>query len=129
MYADYEYYVNAYLLGKRINVPDDVYAYWEKQAEKLINQYTFNRLVRHPELADERVKDCACELTELLYQADRYAQQASEQGGFLTSYSNDGESGTFDLSQSVYTEANRKKRTAEIIRRNLMNTGLLYRGV
>lgn len=129
MYADYEYYINAYLLGKKFIVPEDVYTYWEKQAEKIINQYTFNRLVRHPELADENVRDCACELVELLYQADKYAQQALEQGGFLTSYSNDGESGTFDLSQSVYTEANRKNRIVEIIRRNLMNTGLLYRGL
>lgn len=129
MYADYSYYTDGYLLGRSPAVPEAVYPYWEKQAERVLNQYTFSRLASNFGLITDEVKDCACELTELLYQADRSAQQASEQGGFLQSYSNDGESGTFDLSQSVYTEEGKKKKAREIIFRYLGNTGLLYAGV
>ncbi len=56
-------------------------------------------------------------------------QQAAEQGGVLQSYSNDGESGTFDLSQSIFTEEGKARKTKEIIYRYLGDTGLLYQGV
>lgn len=64
-----------------------------------------------------------------MYEADKSAQQALEQGGVLQSYSNDGESGTFDLSQSVFTEEGKRKKAREIIHRYLGHTGLLYRGI
>lgn len=128
-YADYEYYVSGYLLGRSPAVPDEDFLFFEKQAEKVLNQHTFSRLVADCKLITDDVRDCTCELTELLYQADKAIQQATEQGGVLQSYSNDGESGTFDLSQSIYTEAGKKKKTREIINRYLGNTGLLYRGV
>lgn len=129
MYAEYSYYETGYLLGKAPVVPEKEFAYWEKRAEQVMNAYTFSRLASNFGLITDEVKDCACELAELLYQADRSAQRASEQGGFLQSYSNDGESGTFDLSQSVYTEEGKKKKAREIIYRYLGNTGLLYAGV
>ena len=95
----------------------------------MLNQYTFSRLASNFGLITDEVKDCTCELAELLYQADRVSQQASEQGGILTSFSNDGESGTFDLSQSNFTEEGKARKTKEIIYRYLGNTGLLYQGV
>ena len=54
---------------------------------------------------------------------------AEQGGGLLSSYSNDGESGTFDLSQSSYTEEGKSKKEREIIYKYLGNTGLLYRGM
>ena len=122
MYVNYGYYESKYLLGREPTVPEDDFMFWEKQTERVLNQYTFGRLTAE-------VKDCACELAELLYQADRSAQQAAVQGGVLQSYSNDGESGTFDLSQSTFTEEGKAKKISEIIHRYLGNTGLLYRGV
>ena len=76
-----------------------------------------------------RCGDCTCELTDLLYQADQRAQQDAAQGGPLQSYSNDGESGTFALAESIYTESGKRKKIREIIRRHLSDTGLLYAGV
>ena len=128
-YVDYEYYVSGYLLGRSPAVPDEDFLFFEKQAEKVLNQHTFSRLAADCKLITDDVRDCTCELAELLYQADKATQQATEQGGVLQSYSNDGESGTFDLSQSIYTEAGKKKKIREIINRYLGNTGLLYRGV
>lgn len=130
MYADHKYYETGYLLGRSPVIPEDVYPYWEKQAECVLNQYTLSRLVADFNLITDEVKDCTCELAELLYQADTVSQKAAEQGGgLLSSYSNDGQSGTFDLSQSSYTEEGKKRKTQEIIYKYLGNTGLLYRGM
>lgn len=129
MYVNYGYYESKYLLGREPTVPEDDFMFWEKQTERVLNQHTFNRLTADTGLLTNEVKDCACELAELLYQADRSAQQAATQGGVLQSYSNDGESGTFDLSQSTFTEEGKAKKIREIIHRYLGNTGLLYRGV
>ena len=129
MYASYNYYESGYLMGRDPKLSEDEFPLWEKQAERVLNQYTFSCLVSNFGLITDDVKDCVCELAELLYQADKSAQQAAEQGGVLQSYSNDGESGTFDLSQSTFTEEGKAKKTREIIYRYLGNTGLLYAGV
>lgn len=129
MYASYNYYESGYLLGRDPKLSEDEFPLWEKQAERVLSQYTFSRLASNFGLITDEVKDCTCELAELLYQADKSAQQAVEQGGILQSYSNDGESGTFDLSQSTFTEEGKAKKTREIIYRYLGNTGLLYTGV
>nr|DAU97151.1 MAG TPA: Head Tail Connector Protein [Caudoviricetes sp.] len=130
MYADRKYYETGYLLGRSPVIPEDIYPYWEKQAERVLNQYTLSRLVADFNLITDEVKDCTCELAELLYQADTVSQKVAEQGGgLLSSYSNDGESGTFDLSQSSYTEEGKSKKEREIIYKYLGNTGLLYRGM
>ena len=129
MYASYNYYESGYLLGRDPKLSEDDFPFWEKQAERVLNQYTFSRLVSNFGLITDEVKDCTCEHAELLYQADKSAQQAAEQGGVLQSYSNDGESGTFDVSQSTFTEEGKAKKTREIVYRYLGNTGLLYAGV
>ena len=129
MYASYNYYESGYLMGRDPKLSEDEFPLWEKQAERVLSQYTFSRLASNFGLITDEVKDCTCELAELLYQADKSAQQAVEQGGILQSYSNDGESGTFDLSQSTFTEEGKAKKTREIIYRYLGNTGLLYTGV
>ena len=129
MYTSYNYYESGYLMGRDPKLSEDEFPLWEKQAERVLNQYTFSRLASNFGLITDEVKDCTCELAELLYQADKSTQQAAEQGGILQSYSNDGESGTFDVSQSTFTEEGKAKKTREIVYRYLGNTGLLYAGV
>lgn len=129
MYVNYGYYESKYLCDREPVVPEDDFCFWEKQAARVVDQYTFGRLASNSGLVTGDVKECICELTELLYQADKIVQQAAEQGGMLQSYSNDGESGTFDLSQSTFTEDGKTKKIREIIHRYLGNTNLLYRGV
>ena len=53
----------------------------------------------------------------------------SDAPGPLASYGNDGETGTYDLSRSVYTEEGKRKKIREIIEKHLGNTGLMYLGV
>lgn len=131
MYADYDYYISGYLLGNSPAVPEEVFPYWEKQARSQIDKCTYGRISADLSLISEKVKDCACEIAELLYQADSVVQQGMEEGaaGPIASYSNDGQSASFDLSSSVYTEDGKAKKVKEIIYRYLSNTGLLYAGV
>lgn len=131
MYADYAYYETDYLLGREAAIPEEKFPYWEKQARVEVDKHTFGRIAEDPGLITEPVKDCVCEIAELLYKADEITEQARQQGyaGPLASYSNDGESGSVDLSQSNYTESGKAEKIREIISRYLAFTGLLYAGV
>ena len=131
MYADYTYYVTDYLLGKTPAVPEETFPFFEKQARRVIDMFTHGRLTANPELICEEVKDCTCAITELLYKADSVSEQALNEGapGPLASYSNDGESGTFDLKESIYTESGKNLKVKQLIYQYLGNTGLLYAGV
>lgn len=44
MYVNYGYYESKYLLGREPTVPEDDFLFWEKQTERILNQYTFGRL-------------------------------------------------------------------------------------
>lgn len=128
-YVTRDYYISGYLQGRSPAVPDAEFPFWEKQAERIIDSHTFDRIKANNSLLTDDVKDCTCELTELLYRADKASQNASDYGGPLSSYSNDGESGTIDLSRSIYTEEGKRNKCREIIGRYLGNTPLLYQGV
>ena len=130
-YATYSYYELKYLLGRNRTVPEDAFLYWEKQARTEIDRYTFDRIAADSSFITDRIRDCCCELVELLYQADQMQQQITLQGGLgpLASFNNDGQSGTYDLSRSIYTEDGKERKVREVIFRYLENTGLLYCGI
>nr|WP_317365164.1 hypothetical protein [uncultured Blautia sp.] len=128
LYVSYMYYEN---YSDPPVIKEDFWEYWESQAEREVDKKTFGRLRKDPVLITEPVKQCICEIAELLYKAEEIAEQAWQQGGagLLESYNNDGESGTFDLSQSAYTEEGKARKIREIIYRYLSFTGLMYAGV
>lgn len=128
LYVPYMYYEN---YSDSPVIKEDFWEYWESQAEREVDKKTFGRLRREPVLITEPVKQCICEIAELLYKADEIAERARQQGGagLLESYNNDGESGTFDLSRSVYTQEGKARKIGEIIYRYLSFTGLMYAGV
>lgn len=125
-YVNYEYYVDAYLLGKQPVIPEATFRYYEKQAEKEINRVTFDRVKEMEEIPEE-VKDCVCDVAELIFKAEQFG--GSDAPGPLASYGNDGETGTYDLSRSIYTEEGKHKKIKEIIEKHLGNTGFMYLGV
>lgn len=130
-YADYNYYLTGYLLGKEPAVPQEEFRFYERDAAKEIDMFTLGRMKADLNLDNDDVKDCVCAVTELLYKANSMSEQAFQNGavGVLSSYSNDGESGTYDLSQSIYTESGKKKEIKRLVLKYLENTGLLYAGV
>ena len=129
-YVDYAYYISGYLLGKYPAVPEAVFPFWEKQAEKELDRFTFNRMKINPGLISEDVKDCVCAIIELLHKADKISEDAVSEGvaGVLTGYSNDGESASYDVSQSIYTESGKAKEIKRLIILYLGNSGMLYQG-
>lgn len=128
MFATYKFYTSEYLMGRAPSVPETEYAFWESEAESEVNRRTFGRLQCDKKLITDPVKKCTCAITELLYKADELTLQNGGIGP-LASYSNDGESGSFDLSESIYTESGKKAKIADICNRYLGRSGLLYPGV
>lgn len=130
MYADYEFYTSVYLLGKAPAVPEGAFLYWEREARAQIDLYTFGRVKVMPEPPEE-VKLCTCAVAEVLYKADKAKAEQRESGlvGPLASWSNDGQSGTVDLSNSTLTETGKMKEVRRLIAQYLCNTGLMYRGL
>ena len=114
-YADYEYYVESYLLGRQPDIPESTFRYYEKQAEKEIDRVTFDRAKRME--TPKEVKDCVCDVAEYLCKYDRYS--GSDAPGPLASFGNDGETGTYDLSNSIYTESKRKEKIQETLYKHL----------
>lgn len=129
-YVDYSYYEGEYLCGRDPDIPDDDFIFWEKKARAEIDRLTFGRIPHLTTIPDE-VRECTCAVAELLYKADRLTQANLEKGvsGALTSYSNDGQSGSFDVSQSAYTETGRAAEIRRLCHLYLGNTGLLFTGV
>lgn len=130
-YADYSYYETGYLLGRSPAVSEEDFPFWENQAEKELDKYTFGRLRADESLISDDVKDCACAIAELLYKSDKASFSADSRGlaGPLVSWSNDGESGSVDLSNSIYTSTGKQSEIRRLVFLHLGNTGLLYQGV
>ena len=126
-YADYEYYVREYLMGKEPVISEDDFLYFEKQAEKEIDLRTFNRIRANQALVTVDVKECACAVAEFLCEAENVIRGAAAQGlaGPLVSWSNDGEAGAIDVSQSCYTESGKKAKIKDLIL-GTQNCGLFY---
>lgn len=130
-YADYNYYIQEYLVGKKPVISETEFRYFEKQAEKEIDLRTFSRIRANQTLLTIDVKECACAVAEFLCEAENVIREASAQGlaGPLVSWSNDGESGSIDINHSNYTESGKKAKIKDLIYYYLGNTGLLYAGV
>lgn len=127
-YADYAYYRSAYLLGRSPLIPEEDFLFWEKRARMELDAWTFGRIKEDVSLVSEDVQDVICALSELFYQADQLEAHSGGMGP-LVSFSNDGQSGTFDLSQSQYTENGKKRQARALIYQYLGNTGLLCAAV
>lgn len=122
-YADVEFYKNHYLLGRAPKIPDADFPYWAMLASGEIRQRTFGRIDELAEVPEEAGM-CCCELAEKLYAVESVKD---ENGMILQSYGNDGETGTYktdDLSESGV-----RRSATRIIRKWLVNTGLMYCGV
>lgn len=129
-YVDYGYYTDTYLAGADPPMNSEDFSRWERRAEAEMDALTHGRIAAMTVLPD-KVKDCACAVTELLYEADSQAEAYRSQGmaGPLASWNNDGQSGTVDLGQSVYTESGRRQETRRLCSLYLGPLGLMYAGV
>lgn len=122
-YANNECYKESYLLGRDSKIPDAEFRYWAMLASGEIRQRTFDRIDALEEIPEE-VRMCCCELAEKLYSLE---SARDENGMFLQSFNNDGESGAYKADDM--SEAGIRHSISEIVKRWLLHTGLMYCGV
>lgn len=121
IYADEVFYVEKYLLGRKPVITAD-FSFYARQANQIIDQYTFGRLADAEEVP-EVVQMCCCELAEAGFQREKQQKAASGK----TSEKNGTYSVTFGTAQETASAAANEQRS--IIMKWLGNTGLCYRGV
>ena len=122
-YANNEFYKESYLLGRDSKIPDAEFLHWAMLASGEIRQRTFDRIDALEEIPEE-VRMCCCELAEKLYSLE---SARDENGMFLQSFSNVGESGPYK--EDDMSEAGIRHSISEIVKRWLLHTGLMYCGV
>ncbi|MDD7390053.1 MAG: hypothetical protein PUG60_10490 [Lachnospiraceae bacterium] len=124
VYADADFYWNKYLAAGSMKIPDDAVSGYLRKGSVILDQYTFGRVAELLEIPEE-VRLCVCELAELQYKSDTLQKD----GGIVTSWSNDGQSGSMDISSSRFTGAGYHKAIREIVNRNLHRyPDLIYTG-
>lgn len=123
IYAEELFYTDTYLSGRKPVIRTG-FKYYAREASKVIDQYTFNRLSKIPESdIKEDVKMCCCELAE---QCFRMEKQKKESVG-KTSEKVGTHSVTYAAGSDISRNDAAEKRN--IIMKWLGNTGLCYRGI
>lgn len=120
-YATYSDYT-AYLHGRSEVITSLDFPYYATKATQAIRNNTFGN-INEASISDE-VKYCTCEVAELYYNNDM--MKASNSHGAITSEKVGGHSISYadgKTSKAVFDDEVR-----QVIRDNLMSTGLLYRG-
>lgn len=125
--VDATYYTSTYRAGTTAAISATEFPFYEKQAEREVDRQTFGRLLAaillDPVAATTTIKDCICEVSEYLYKYEK----VNAKDGIQTSFSNDGQSGSFDV--SMYTEANKPVKIRKIVKSYLGGTEYLRAGV
>ena len=121
-YANEKFYATVFRGGMVPPVSGPEFDFYARLATKEIRARTFGN-IREEEIPYE-VQMCCCELAE--YMAEN-ARKKDENGRILQSYSNDGDSGTFQAEDLSVERIKRK--VDEIVRSWLLDTGLMYCGV
>lgn len=127
MYADYEYYASTFY-GDMID--DEVFPKYATLASDFIDYMTMGKAANNADLP--AVKKCCCALAEqyqTIYAVQKAAAAKVTEDGIIASESVGSHSRSFrngvDGAQAVEAE---RKELANIARKYLMPTGLLYRG-
>lgn len=122
VYADETFYTDKYLLGRK-PVISAGFDYYARSVSQIMNNMTFGRIDKLPELTDD-IRMCCCELAENCYTNEKERKAA----GGKTSEKN----GTYSV---TYSEKVLSRYdidpvdTMHIINKWLSGTGLLYRGI
>lgn len=119
VYADEDFYLNNYLLGREPLITTG-FGYYARAASQDMDRY----LNDSPDDYQEIASLCCCEVAEAIF---RYEKVSGGVKAPLVSYSNDGQSGQFDMTN--YTKEGHQRNVYSIIRRHFEDTGLLFMGV
>ena len=124
MYVEYDYYLNDYSFNKT-DLKQDEFPYYESKARALIKEKTMNR---SDEYKGEELKNCTCELIDLLFSYDHDEIYNSGTAKGISSE----KVGEYSISYTGLTptqlKESKNKMASDIINKHLGITGLLYRG-
>ncbi len=121
IYADYAFYKNEYLCGKRAVIDTASFNFYAKKASIKIKEYTLENVDESN--IPECVKLCCCEIAELFYNSD----SSGSAGKGIASESVGDQSISYESTDSYRQALSNEIRT--VIYSYLSGTGLLYRGV
>ena len=121
--VDTTYYMGTFRNGPAAVIGDSEFPFYAKKAERELGRQTFGRLSTAA-ITDE-IRGCICEIAEYMFQCEQ--AYSSAHGGVLTSYSNDGDSGSID--KTMFAEENRPKKIRSIVKSYLAGSDLLQGGV
>lgn len=124
MYADYSYYLAGYLHKDSGLISAADFPEYAQQASTRMDYLTWGRIT-DAQATSEKVKSCCCEMAEAIYKYER--AKDNESGALVASWSNDGESGSFEMSSSDFTEEGHNRQIGKIARRYLLFLGVLNR--
>lgn len=116
MYADKEYYLNAFNDGGEASLPDEKCTKYLRRASAFLDSLFIKSKPQEP--YDENIKNACCEIADYMFSSDSRAGIASE--------SNDGYSVTYS---DEITQERISAQCYVIAARYLGHTGLLYRGI
>lgn len=116
-YTDYAFYQNTY---KGDLIPSDKFDYYCRKSTQYIKTNTFDRVDEND--VPESVKNCCCELCDVLYKAE----QSTKANG-ITSEKVGEYSVSYESTQNI--KENQQKDMMDVLKLWLANTGLLYRGL
>jgi len=124
MYADYSYYLAGYLHKDSGLIPENDFPACSQKASTRMDYLTWGRIT-DAQAAGEEIQSCCCEMAEAVY---RYEQaRNNEAGAPVASWSNDGESGSYEMTSSDVTEEGHNRLIGRIARKYLLRLGLLDR--
>ncbi len=113
------FYMSQYLADREPLIKSG-FSYYARRAGQQMDYYIPSGFDGY----EEEARFCCCEIAEEIF---RYDNITGGVGAPLVSYSNDGQSGQFDMTN--YTKEGHQRKVYGIIRRYFDNTGLLFQGV
>lgn len=121
IYADYTFYTDNYLKGRKAAVQAADFDYFAAEASQTIKVYTCSNI--DDEDVPECVKMCCCEIAEMLCKNEQLIANSAG----LSSESVQGWSRSYESSEEMQSLMD--SRTHNVIYKWLSGTGLLFRGI
>ena len=120
IYADENFYMETFLSGRKPVIRTG-FTYYAREASRVIDRYTFDRLARVTEVPED-VGMCCCELAEQCFRTEKQKKEAGKTSEKVGTYSV-----TFASEADVIRNDMNEKRN--IVMKWLSGTGLCYRGI
>ena len=126
MYADYNFYVMQFDRSGSQLISGLDFPYYAGMASAKMDYLAQGKITGELQGKDE-VKSCCCAVAEALYRYDQATDNPA--AAPVTSWSNDGESGSYAMDSSSVTEEGLNRKVMQVMRTYLWKYGALYRGV